>query len=409
MMQILLHKLQENKNIATIILVVMVTQNVFLESYDFSPIKISLMAFMPVVLLLKVPYVSKSLIWGGFYLLSIIIVALLHGYIRISTLGYTGLFVITSITYYNLIQDNAFTLDYYIKILKYIILAYFVCLICQQIFILLGLRFFPVINFSNQTYLAINKLPSLSVEPSHSARILTALMFGYLKCNEFKQGYKISLRQLFSTEHKWVFIGFLWTMVTMGSGTAFLGIGILLIYFISFKNVIYIIPFFVIIFILLSQMNIEQLDRVIRVVNATLTGDVQAIRMADGSASVRVLPVLNTFKTLDLNKVETWIGVGTTTFEYNSTSWRRDDAIIGTIEQYGLFTYIISLVFLYNCFIRKILSIETLIFIILVGCNLSNIYYIWGILFIFCGIKHFEQNDQKYENNSFNSRESKSY
>lgn len=391
------HKLLSTNFLATILLISFLIQLTYFEGNGVSILKVGIMVLTPLIFLIKVPFISKSLFWGFIYILAISIIAFLHSYIRISTIGYLALYVFTSIVFYNLIYSNAFTLEYFIKLLKYIIFAYTICLISQQIFVLIGIRFMPLINLNNQLFLSIDKLPSLSIEPSHSARILTAVMFGYLKCSEYKQGTSINIQQLFSTKHKWVTIGFFWTMLTMGSGTAFVGMGILSLYFINRQTVFYIIPLFIALFAVSSQLEIKQFNRATSLGGAVLTGDIQSMKEADGSGASRIIPLINTFANMDLTKEETWIGVGTTTIEHNTTGWKRDDVKIGAIEQYGILTYFISLLFIFNCFIRKILSIETLIFILLLGCSLVNVYYVWGILMLFGTIKYFDKYDVIYE------------
>lgn len=386
-----------NKNIATIILVIMLTQFVYLEGYDVSIIKVGLMALMPLIFFIRTPFISKGFFWGIIYIFSILIVAFLHSYIRFSTIGFFILYIFTSVVFYNLIYSNAFTLEYFVNLLKYIIFAYAICLIFQQVFILIGVKFMPLINLNNQHFLSINKLPSLSIEPSHTARILTAVMFGYIKCTEFKQGVSVKIQQLFSVDNRWITISFLWTMLTMGSGTAFVGIGILSLYFVNWKNVLYIVPLFATLFIISMQLGNKQLHRAVSLAEATLTGNIQSIKSADGSGASRIVPIINTFTTLDLSTRETWIGKGTTTYEHNATGWKRNDVKNATIEQYGILTYFLSLILIFQCFVRKIYSIETLIFILLLGCSLNNIYYVWGILMLFTVIKYFGQNRKLYE------------
>ena len=385
-----LQSILQTKKIATIILVIMLTQFVYLEGTGVSVIKVGLMALMPLIFFVKVPFISKGLFWGLVYILSIVIIAFLHSYIRFATIGFLALYVLTAMVFYNLVSVNAFTLEYFIKLLKYIIYAYTICLICQQIFVLIGIKFMPLINLNNQFFLSIDKLPSLSIEPSHTARILTAVMFGYLKCTEFKQGFPVKIQQLFSPEHKWITIGFFWTMLTMGSGTAFVGICILSLYFINWKTALYIVPLFVTLFAISMQLENKQLHRAVSLAKASLTGDIESIKSADGSGASRIVPIIYTFTTLDISNSETWIGQGTTTSEHNATGWKRKDTKIAAIEQYGLLTYILSLVLIFRCFIRKIFSIETIIFILLLGCSLISIYYVWGILMLFSVIKYFE-------------------
>lgn len=393
-MKLFVHRLFSIHFIATILLFLFLSQLVYFEGYGVSTLKVLFMCFLPIIFLTKVPLINKCVFWGIIYITSICIVVMAHNYVRFSTVGFLALHVLLAVVFYNLIHANAFNLEYFIKVLKYIILAYAICLVAQQLFILVGIRFMPFINLCNQPFLAIDKLPSFSIEPSHSARILTATMFGYLKCNEFLQGASVTAKQLFSCRHKWVTIGFLWTMITMGSGTAFVGLGILSLYFFNKRNIWYMLPLFSMLFIVLSFVEFKQLDRAVNLFEASLTGDIQVMKEAEGSGASRIIPIVNTFSSLDFSSSETWLGVGTTTLEYNQTGWARDDVKIGAIEQYGILTYFISLVFIFSCFIRKILSIETIIFIILLGCSLANVYYIWGVLMLFSVVKYF---DKKYK------------
>lgn len=101
----------------------------------------------------------------------------------------------------------------------------------------------PIINLQNQFFLSITKLPSLTLEPSHSARILTVAMLGYLRCEEISISRKLILGELFYSKHRWVTALFFWAMLTMGSSTAFVGIAILSLYFITRHTAIYVIPF----------------------------------------------------------------------------------------------------------------------------------------------------------------------
>lgn len=371
------------------LLFLLTTQNVFVEGYGVSNIKVAFMCLAPLIFIFYVPNISRAFILGMAYLILLFVVALTHTYVRYSTILYLTLFVFSIITAYNIIYCNVISLKDFITIIKFLILLYFLFLVLQQLSILLGIYNFPLINLNNQHFLAIDKLPSLSIEPSHSARILTAAMLAYLKCNEFLEGKHLLFSDLFKKKHRIVTIGFLWTMLTMGSGTAFIGLGILSIYFITLKTSFYIIPLMGIVFLIAANMEIKQLDRSLRVIEATMSGNTDEIRKTDGSAASRIVPIINTFKDLDFLSKETWLGMGTTSKEYNEVGWKRENVKLGAIEQYGILTYILSLVFVFKCCIRKIFSLETLIFIILLSVTLANIYYLWGILLIFIGVRYF--------------------
>lgn len=376
-----------DRNIAVAILVVMLTQFVFIEGYTISPLKVGLMALMPFVFIVKVPYVSKALILGILYLLTIIFSGLFHPEsFRFSTIGYLGMFVITFITLYNLVHSGAFSLSFFIKFLRWMILAYAICLICQQLFVLVGIRFMPIINLNNQFFLAIDKLPSLSLEPSQTARILGVLIYAYMQCNSFQQGSTFRFRQLFEQEHKWVTYGFLWSMFTMGSGTAFIVLGVLSLYFINWRNALIIVPLLAGLVYVGSSMGIEQFDRAYNTTQATLTLDKGTVAETDGSAYARIAPMLNTINNLDLSKKEHWFGYGIDTGNANMST-----RMIAEITDYGFLAYLLGLLLVFSCSIR-FWSIPTIMFFIGIGGGTSNIANGWGALMIFMYVRYFYYN-----------------
>ena len=103
---------------------------------------------------------------------------------------------------------------------------------------------------------------------------------------------------------------------------------------------------------------------------------------------------MNTFSNLDIKNKDTWFGKGIDTndsFVYLS----EQQTIVG-ITDYGLISFIISLIFIFVCCLRKILSLETLIFIVLMGGGIANIAYVWGILMLFTTSKYFLLNKNIY-------------
>lgn len=379
-----------NRNIASIILFVMLTQFVYIEGYSISPVKVGLMTFMPVIFFIKVPYVSKALILGIIYLLTITFSGLFHPEsFRFSTIGYLGMFVITFITLYNLIYSGAFTLTYFIKFLKWMILAYSICLILQQLFVLVGIRFMPMINLDNQFFLSIIKLPSLSLEPSHSARIIGTLMYAYMECNWIIQGSAFKFNQLFEQKHKWVTYGFLWAMLTMGSGTAFIVIGILSLYFINWRNALIIVPLLIGLIFVGSTLDIKQLNRILTIAETAMTLDNNKISKTDNSASYRIGPIVNTINNLDLNKKEHWFGYG---IDSGVGLENKSTVMIAEITDYGFLSYLCGLILIFTCSIR-FWSISTIMYFIGIGGGTANVAYGWGILMIFTCVRYFYENN----------------
>ena len=383
-----------DKVLATTMLVLFNIMFVPIEQGPFSPVKIAFMGICPLIFIAKKPIITKALILCVLYWVICYLLSLLKGEMRFSTLGFLGMYLITYITYFSFIVKGTFTLDYFTKVLKYLILAYGITLIGQQICVLVGLRNMPLFNLQNQFYLSITKLPSLTLEPSHSARILTFVMLGYLRCIEIKSGKKLTVKEWFNQEHRTGTLLFLWSMLMMGSGTAFIGVGILGLYFITKKTAIYIIPALIGLFIIGQSLELKQMDRVVTLATSATTGDAKEMQQADGSGATRLIPLINVFTKTDLTKKETWIGKKS--MEKDKYWWRRTDTKI--YDQYGLLAFVISVIFIYSCVIHRFLSIETILYLILLGFSIGNIYYTWGCLMIMTGVRYFQKN--RYDRNN---------
>lgn len=376
----------QKRNFATILLVLFLTQIVFVEGYTISYVKVGVMALCPVLMFFYRIPITRAMVLCTVYYVYIVLTASFHpDTFRASTLIYLLLFLLMYVLFYSLVHTGAFSLQYFIRGVKYLIFAYCICLILQQICFLIGIRFFPLINLNRQFFLGINKLPSLAIEPSHSARILGVLFYAYLKCNEFCAGTKLSILSVFSPEHRWVTIAFLWSMLTMGSGTAFICMGVLSLYFMKGFQFLYAIPIFVSIYFILNFFEVQQFQRAVVTAQATMTGDAHEIAKADGSALVRIKPLLNTLS-LDLSDPASWFGKGCDASLSNGLY--GDNRYLSEIGDYGLIAYILGLILVFSCSIKP-LSLGTLMLFMGIGGGTGNIYYGWGILMIFTCIHYF--------------------
>ena len=377
-----------DKVLATTMLVLFNVLFLPIELSGFSPVKIAFMGICPLIFIAKKPIITKALILAALYWMVCYLLSLLKGEMRFSTLGFLGMYLILYVNFYSFVVKGTFTLDYFTKILQYLIMAYGITLIGQQLCVLVGLRNMPLFNLQNQFFLSITKLPALTLEPSHSARILTFAMLGYLRCIEIKKGKKLTIQEWFDKEHRTVTFLFLWSMLMMGSGTAFIGVGILGLYFITKKTAIYIIPALVGLFIIGQSLELKQMDRVVTLAASATTGDAKEMQQADGSGASRLIPLVNAFTKTDLTELETWIGK--TSMEKDKYWWMRTETKI--YDQYGLLAFLISLIFVYACVINHFFSLETLLFLGLLGLSITNIYYLWGCFMIMTGVRYFQNN-----------------
>ena len=377
-----------DKVLATTMLVLFNVLFLPIELSGFSPVKIAFMGICPLIFIAKKPIITKALILAALYWMVCYLLSLLKGEMRFSTLGFLGMYLILYINFYSFVVKGTFTLDYFTKILQYLIIAYGVTLIGQQLCVLVGLRNMPLLNLQNQFFLSITKLPTLTLEPSHSARILTFAMLGYLRCIEIKTGKKLTVQEWFDKEHRTVTFLFLWSMLMMGSGTAFAGMGILGLYFITRKTAIYIIPSLILLFGIGQFLELKQMNRVVSVAQAASSGEAGDVIEADGSGAVRVVPLVNAFTKTDLLELETWIGM-----KSMDTSQRKALKDRKIYDQYGLIAFVISLVFIYSCVIHYFFSLESLLFLLLLGFTINNIYYMWGCFMIMTGVTYFQKNN----------------
>ena len=355
-----------------------------------APIKFALMVFSIILLLTHTFKLSKAFIIGSLYLLYQFFVANFHPEsFRWSTYLYSVLLVLTYICFYNLIYlEKVFTINHFIKLCKWMMMTYFVICIIQQLFLLAGFSYVPEINLWKVLDRGIG-CNSLANEPSHFARFMLVFYYAYVKCCEYKRGEgAFTLQELFSGEHKWVTIRFLWMMFTMGSGTAFVCLIIFCLYFVRRHNWYYVIPILTICYLLIQASGIEHLDRATGVMNEVAKLDKAGAQEADGSGASRISPLLNSFK-VDLTKFETWFGHGIDYSRNNNLIIRQTATLF---DDYGLIWYILSLIFAFSC-AYNFWSLATIFMFAGIGggCN-GNIQYAWELMMVMTCVKYFYEN-----------------
>lgn len=372
-------------NVAVFTLVFMSVQFLFIEGWAVSMPKVVFMASTPFLLLMMSPYVSKATIFGLlFFSVTVAMSVIQFGTPRMSTFYYTALFLLMFNLYYNLVYlNNVFTIDGFLRVVKFVIMAYAICLVVQQAFFIVGLKYMPLVNLMGMTYYELFRLNTLAIEPSHAARLLTVYFYAFLKLLEYKNGGAPSFSLLWG-EHRRLVLAFLYTMLAMGSGTAFVGLGILALYFLRKQYVAYVVIFGFAFYMLVPVIDYEPLNRAMAVFNAAMSGDADLVRKTDHSASSRVNIILDTIKYLDLSDIDTWLGKGVNAF------FTSDKAVVSAITDYGLISYILKLVFFFSCCFTGLFSLEVLMFILLFSLNVGNIAYGWAALMVFSTIKYFK-------------------
>lgn len=355
-----------------------------------APIKNALVIMSFFVLFAYTFKISKALVIGIVYFLYQLLSASFHPESwRWSTLLYSAMLVFSYVCMYNLITiERVFSIEYFIKICKWMMMAYFVVCIIQQVALLFGYSYAPYLNLWKILDRGIG-CNSLSVEPSTFARFMLVFYYAYIKCSEYKRGEgPFSLRELFSGEHKWVTIRFLWMMFTMGSGTAFVCIILFSGYFVRRHNWYYIIPTLILLYGAIQASGIEHLDRATSVMNEATQLDLQSAQEADGSGAARIAPLINSLNA-DFTKLETWIGYGVDT-GLKSNSFNKQTGTL--FDDYGFILYIISLILCFTC-AYNFWSLGCIFMFAGVGggCG-NNIQYVWELMIVMTCVKYFHDN-----------------
>lgn len=374
---------------ATILLIFYGIYYMPIDSFGMNaPIKMALMVSSIFVLLFYTFKTSKALIWGVIYLIFQYCVASFHpDTFRWSTYIYSILLVLTYVSFYNLVYiEKVFTIEHFIRICKWFMMLYFVWCIMQQVLTIAGIGYFPLLNMMQVLDRGIG-CQSLTAEPSHFARFMLVFYYAYVKCCEYKRDEgPFTISELFNGEHKWVTIRFLWMMLTMGSGTAFVCLILFSLYFVRKHNWYYVIPVLIICYGLIQTLGFEQLDRATSVINATTTMDKEEIQEADGSGASRISPIINSINA-DFSKKETWFGHG---IDYSEGKFFAQTATL--FDDYGFLFYIITLIFTFTCS-YKFLSLATLFMFTGVGGGMgSNIQYLWELAMVMTCVKYFYEN-----------------
>lgn len=362
----------------------MCIQYVPIEGHGVSMVKVVAMSFAPFIFIASQPVITKALIWGACYYGAIVFSTILNPTsLRFSTLIYHAAFLFTFIVFYGLVRYNkVYNAESFLRILKGIIIAYTIVLLIQQLFILVGIH---TINILNNYHFLDRGLGanSLTLEPSHTARLMIVAFLCLLRMYEIKYGGTVSF-ELLRKEAKWTSWGFLWSMLTMGSATAFVCLGILFLYFLKQKYALVVAILLFSLYMVIPHIQVESLQRSYRVINAFTTGDQDKITETDASASGRINPLLNTIQYIDLSDVKTWIGYGV------DTKLQSKRPFIGCIQDYGLLAFILMQILIYSCVIRKLVSIESILWIFIFGMAFQNFAYTFGAMMMLSATSYFQ-------------------
>ena len=271
--------------------------------------------------------------------------------IRFSSIFFSCMYLIYFSATIRVFKRAKITANNFISVLRGLIIAYAIILLIQQFCVLTGL---PVINQLGTTSDNSWKLNSLSAEPSHTSRYVGLLMYTLLIEFDYKIGYKASFYFSFR-QNKWTWICFLWIMLTIQSGTAFLILIIIFARYISRQRIIMASIILTIISLGGIYGNFKPLKRSVTFVASIFTGNPKEMISADPSASVRVVPTILCLERINPFSINGWIGEGSGSI----STWMSKEfpgvkkgwtggATAGYTLEYGLLVGLLLLVFTFK-------------------------------------------------------------
>lgn len=329
----------------------------------------------------------------GFFLSLLLCLVKYPETFRGSTLAYSLMFALTFIVYLRLLRSRALPYSSYLKMLKFILYAYFWVLLIQQFCVVAHL---PIFNFILGDTRQL-KLNALSPEPSHSALIVTILFYSFIcmRALELQRSYR-----LFSDgfSDRWVWFCFLYTMLTMGSASAYFFLPLQLIQFVSIQTLFWGGGATLVLLLFQFQgVNIIALNRTLAFGSALLSNSPYQMLDADHSAAMRVLPVYYYLEKAQLLSFDFWFGKG---IDYNinfftnlipgvSVGHSLGGLFPSLFLNHGMVAAILLMVMVYKNCLSKFWSFSTLLCALLIFTCPLNTQITWLIFLLLASNRFF--------------------
>jgi hypothetical protein len=387
--------------IALLLLVVMATSFSFAMGEDQrNYILIYLMYAMPILFLAYYPYFTKDEMPIYLFFLTILGCGLLnYSSFRISTIMYTSLFLLSFMFYRRGLTSGEISAKRYFNVIRWLIYAYFIVLVIQQFCVITGLPVLNKILGGGEVAAGIYKLNALAAEPSHLARVITILMFSYVKMRECFIGCKYRLWKD-GKQDIWIWLMFLYVLLFSGSSTAFVVLPVFILYFLSWRNAfIFVAVFLVGLSSLAWLSDFEPIQRVVRLTEAVLQWDLETMYAADHSGAMRIAPLVIYIQSyLDISSISFLIGEGIDYSEIFSyiIPGVHEGAMIGgifptMIMNSGAVAFAMFIWMFKKYAVLKIFSYQTLLWLVLFSMTGINNYMIWLFFILFMTHNYFNK------------------
>lgn len=302
-------------------LIMLATAPAFLLGEENRNLGLIAFMFISPVFVLRWRVSTESLLLLGFAFSIVVFPAFVHpAGARWSTVFYSLMFCALFMSYDGMLRSGFLRISVFVDVVRYLIIAYAIVLVIQQVCVLLGL---PIFNVSNYDPTEPWKLNALSSEVSHSARIQALLMLSYIVGSRLatQMGEKPAPSR---NVNALVWLCFLWTMLTMVSATAVIMIFIVVLTYATrggWRNYMVGALLAVVALLLLPD---QLIGRVRDLAFAVLTLDYNEVLRADHSGAMRIAPML-----VLLNFVELFSAKGLFGHGIDSVSYFMSDYIWG--------------------------------------------------------------------------------
>lgn len=274
---------------------------------------------------------------------------------RASTLIYTSLFFIGFTSLINSFSKSYFTRDRYFAIIRFLIYCHFFAIVIQQLCLLVGVN--EPINYTQsmqdfgEYQLRIN---GLTPEPSHVARFMLVLMFSYLVMKQSITGMAYDFIRDWRQD-KYIWFAFFWSMLTIGSTTGLLFVGLIMLPLLSRKNTIWCILILGLVYMFVSSFDTRSTSRISEFLPAVLTGDLDAMYYADPSGSSRIIPIILILKYFSLDYYG-WFGHGVDSnidliaqhFNLLPEGW-SGGGLFTLLYEYGIIVFMLFWIMIFKC------------------------------------------------------------
>jgi hypothetical protein len=314
------------------------------------------------------------------------------------------MYVTTYMTVSRLRAKTVFTEIQYLKLLEFLIFAYVTVHIIQQLCVLASLPvFLQSSSFPNNKW----KLGSLSLEPSHFARLLSLFMYCYLTMKETVTSRKYKFKKEWKTDkHLW--LAFLWSMLTMGAATAFLFLPFVLLKCVKMRNIVFVAAIIAGLWLVAENISSEALNRTTNTALATLTLDEHKIIEADESAAYRIVPIIKVIKYLGVVSADDLFGHGidriktiVSQIHLDSSEEIASGGLLALWYEYGFLPFVLFVLFSFLSCYRKGDFVAVIFWLFLVFIYGINNQIPWIAIILLTTNKYFT-NRKKYENTKNN-------